>query len=89
MTKSIFNFSTFARSEFGLPAMPDIRTIDHWLDGNVKDRYAQSKSMMQHNKAGAHERRFAVLMNESFRLTSDLERFVRIPELSARRSFAC
>ncbi|KDQ11978.1 glycoside hydrolase family 2 protein [Botryobasidium botryosum FD-172 SS1] len=60
-------------SEFGLPAMPNIRTIDHWLDGNVKDRYAQSKSMMQHNKAGSHERRFAVLMNENFRLTGDLE----------------
>lgn len=63
-------------SEFGVPAMPDIRTVNHWLDGNVGDRYAQSKSMMQHNKAGSHERRFAVLMNENFRLTSDLERFV-------------
>lgn len=56
--------------------MPDIRTVDYWLDGNLKDRYAQSKSMMQHNKAGGHERRFAVLMNENFRITSDLERCV-------------
>ena len=58
--------------------MPDIRTVDYWLDGNVKDRYSQSKNMMQHNKAGSHERHFAVLMNENYRLTSDLERYVPI-----------
>ncbi|KAH9948314.1 glycoside hydrolase superfamily [Amylocystis lapponica] len=60
-------------SEFGLPSMPDIRTVDYWLDGNTKDRWAQSPSMQQHNKAGSHERRFAIVMNENFRLTSDLE----------------
>lgn len=53
--------------------MPDIRTVDYWLDGNTKDRWAQSPSMQQHNKAGSHERRFAIVMNENFRLTSDLE----------------
>ena len=53
--------------------MPDIRTIDYWLDGNVKERWAQSRLMAQHNRAGGHERRFAITMNENFRLTSDLE----------------
>ena len=51
--------------------MPDMRTIEYWLDGDDKERYAQSKLMAQHNKAGSHERRFAVLMNEMFRLTGD------------------
>ncbi|KAI0917712.1 hypothetical protein AcW2_007777 [Taiwanofungus camphoratus] len=60
-------------SEFGIPSMPDIRTVDYWLDGNKNERWAQSKLMAQHNKAGNHERRFAVIMNENFRLTSDLE----------------
>ncbi|PCH40558.1 glycoside hydrolase family 2 protein [Wolfiporia cocos MD-104 SS10] len=60
-------------SEFGIPAMPDIRTVDYWLAGNSKERWAQSKLMTQHNRAGNHERRFAILMNENFRLTSDLE----------------
>lgn len=32
--------------------------------------------MAQHNRAGNHERRFAILMNENFRLTSDLETHV-------------
>ncbi|KAF9800855.1 hypothetical protein IEO21_10274 [Rhodonia placenta] len=63
-------------SEFGIPSMPDIRTVDYWLAGNTKERWAQSKMMAQHNRAGNHERRFAILMNENFRLTSDLETHV-------------
>ncbi len=60
-------------SEFGITAFPDVKTVDYWLDGNAKDRWAQSKSMAQHDRAGAHERRFAIVMNENFRLTSHLE----------------
>ena len=60
-------------SEFGIPSFPDIKTVDYWLDGNTKDRWAQSKAMAQHDRAGSHERRFAIVMNENFRLTSDLE----------------
>ncbi|KZT12292.1 glycoside hydrolase family 2 protein [Laetiporus sulphureus 93-53] len=63
-------------SEFGIPALPDIQTIDYWLGGNTKERWAQSKLMSQHNRAGNHERRFAIVMNENFRLTSDLETYV-------------
>jgi beta-mannosidase len=32
--------------------------------------------MQQHNKAGSHERRFAIAMNENFRYTGDLESYV-------------
>ncbi|PIL34860.1 hypothetical protein GSI_02647 [Ganoderma sinense ZZ0214-1] len=60
-------------SEFGIPSFPNIKTVDYWLDGNTKDRWAQSKAMAQHDRAGSHERRFAIVMNENFRLTSDLE----------------
>ena len=60
-------------SEFGIPAFPDVKTVDYWLDGKTQDRWAQSKSMAQHDRAGAHERRFAIVMNENFRLTNDLE----------------
>ncbi|KZT69494.1 glycoside hydrolase family 2 protein [Daedalea quercina L-15889] len=63
-------------SEFGIPSFPDIRTIDHWLAGDTKERWAQSKLMAQHNRAGNHERRFAVLMNENFRITSDFDTHV-------------
>ncbi|KAJ9103264.1 hypothetical protein QFC21_002687 [Naganishia friedmannii] len=58
-------------SEFGMPTIPDIGTVDWWLNGDEKERYSQSKLMQQHNRAGSHERRFAVYMNEMFRLTGD------------------
>ncbi|KAJ9119092.1 hypothetical protein QFC22_003583 [Naganishia vaughanmartiniae] len=65
-----------ADSEFGMPSIPDIRTVDWWLDGNGKERYSQSKLMQQHNRAGSHERRFAVYMNEMFRLTGDFATYI-------------
>ncbi|KZV98784.1 glycoside hydrolase family 2 protein, partial [Exidia glandulosa HHB12029] len=68
-------------SEFGIPAFPDIRTVDYWLNGDTSQRYSQSKTNAQHNKAGAHERRFAILMNENFRLTNDFESHVYLTQL--------
>lgn len=54
--------------------MPILKTIEHWLDGaDNSQRYAQSPLMAQHTKAGSFERRFAIAMNENFKLTSDLE----------------
>ncbi|KAG6917171.1 hypothetical protein DXG01_003607 [Tephrocybe rancida] len=64
-------------SEFGIPSMPDMRTIAHWMgDADKSQWFSQSKLMAQHCRAGAFERRFAILMNENFRLTSDLETHV-------------
>ncbi|EIW81506.1 glycoside hydrolase family 2 protein [Coniophora puteana RWD-64-598 SS2] len=66
-------------SEFGVPSFPCMRTIEYWLDSAdvpKSQRYAQSKAMAQHCKAGSYERRFAVLMNELLRLTGDLETHV-------------
>jgi beta-mannosidase len=63
-----------AHSEFGMPSMPDMRTIGYWMDDADKNEwYAQSTLMAQHTRAGSFERRFAIAMNENFRLTSDLE----------------
>lgn len=65
-------------SEFGIPAMPSLETIKYWMQGITDERqwYAQSQAMAQHTKAGAFERRFAIVMNENFRLTEDLETYV-------------
>ncbi|CCM02300.1 uncharacterized protein FIBRA_04389 [Fibroporia radiculosa] len=65
-------------SEFGIPSIPDIRTVNYWLAENEDQRWAQSKLMAQHNRAGNHERRFAIVMNENFRLTGDLETFAHL-----------
>ncbi|KZS93857.1 glycoside hydrolase [Sistotremastrum niveocremeum HHB9708] len=68
-------------SEFGIPSMPDLRTIDHWMDDNDKERYSNSKLMAQHCKAGSHETRFAILMNENFKLTGDFESHVYLTQI--------
>jgi beta-mannosidase len=63
-------------SEFGMPSLPDIRTVKYWHGDDTSERHPQSKMMQQHNKAGSHERRFAIAMNENFRYTGDLESYV-------------
>ncbi|KAL5534294.1 hypothetical protein ACEPAG_756 [Sanghuangporus baumii] len=64
-------------SEFGIPSMPDMRTVNYWLrDTPESERYAQSKIMAQHDKAGSHERRFAFCLGDNFRYTSELETHV-------------
>ncbi|QRV83983.1 beta-mannosidase [Ceratobasidium sp. AG-Ba] len=69
-------------SEFGLPCLPDIRTIDYWLQGTDPiQRRVQSKAMQQHNKAGSHERRLAIVMNENFHITNNLETYAYLTQL--------
>ncbi|KAF9523149.1 glycoside hydrolase family 2 protein [Crepidotus variabilis] len=59
-------------SEFGIPSMPSMSTIKSWMAGADESQfYSQSQLMAQHTKAGSFERRFAIVMNENFRLTSD------------------
>ncbi|KAJ7597793.1 glycoside hydrolase [Mycena floridula] len=61
-------------SEFGIPSMPVMKTVDHWMQGaDDVHRYAQSPLMAQHCRAGLFERRFAIVMNDNFRMTEDLE----------------
>lgn len=47
-------------SEFGMEGYPDIRTVDYWLDGDAAERYPQSKTNNNHNKADGFERRLEV-----------------------------
>jgi beta-mannosidase len=43
------------------------------MDGvGEEQRHAQSALMAQHCRAGSFERRLAILMNENFRVTTDL-----------------
>lgn len=61
--------------------MPVMETIAHWMQGaDAGQMYSQSPLMAQHTRAGSFERRFAIAMNENFRLSGDLERCVRVGE---------
>lgn len=63
-------------SEFGMPAMPNWKTIEYWMDGaDKKEWYHQSPLIAQHCRAGMFERRFSIPMNENFRVTEDLETY--------------
>lgn len=54
--------------------MPSMTTIEYWMQGSDESQwYSQSQLMAQHTKAGSFERRFAIVMNENFRLTSDFK----------------
>jgi beta-mannosidase len=51
-----------------------MHTIRHWMGDAGEDQwYAQSPIMAQHVRAGSFDRRFAIVMNENFRVTEDLE----------------
>ncbi|GAA5894290.1 hypothetical protein JCM8208_002397 [Rhodotorula glutinis] len=63
-------------SEFGMEAAPDIRTIDYFLDGDVSERFAQSRTMSAHNKADGFERRLALYVTENIRAGTSLEDYV-------------
>ncbi|KAL5638363.1 hypothetical protein ACGC1H_005146 [Rhizoctonia solani] len=76
-------------SEFGLPSLADIRTIDYFLqDTDPSQRRVQSKAMQQHNKAGAHERRLAVYMNENFWMTNNLETYAYLTQVMQSEGLA-
>jgi len=62
-----------------MPSLPNMRTVEYWHGDDTSERHPQSKMMQQHNKAGSHERRFAIAMNENFRYTGDLESYVPFP----------
>ncbi|KAF8875633.1 glycoside hydrolase [Infundibulicybe gibba] len=64
-------------SEFGMPALPSMKTITYWMGSAQQSQWhAQSALMAQHTRAGSAERRFAIAMNENFRFTEDLEKYI-------------
>jgi len=55
---------------------PDIRTVDYWLAGNKSERYPQSRTMNNHNKADGFERRIELYLVENFKHAFDTESYV-------------
>ena len=47
-------------SEFGMEALPNMKTIDSYLPKGSTERYPQSSTIDFHNKAGGQERRLAM-----------------------------
>ncbi|KAF7313298.1 Beta-mannosidase B [Mycena chlorophos] len=68
-------------SEFGMEAYPNIRTVDYWLDGNTSERFPQSRTNVNHNKADGFERRLELYLVENFRHSFDMESYVYFTQI--------
>ncbi|KAK2736271.1 hypothetical protein FQN57_000801 [Myotisia sp. PD_48] len=71
-------------SEFGMQALPNIKTIDAFLpDGSRdSDRYVHSFTLDYHNKAVGHERRLAAYLVENIRYSvNPLEQYIHCTQI--------
>nr|GAT59392.1 glycoside hydrolase family 2 protein [Mycena chlorophos] len=68
-------------SEFGMEAYPNIRTVDYWLDGNTSERFPQSRTNVNHNKADGFERRLELYLVENFKHSFDMESYVYFTQI--------
>ncbi|THH15213.1 hypothetical protein EW146_g5231 [Bondarzewia mesenterica] len=75
-------------SEFGMQAYPNIRTVDHWLGGNTSERFPQSRTTVNHNKADGFERRLAMYVMENFKHVLDMESYVYYTQIMQSEALA-
>lgn len=71
-------------SEFGMQALPCVKTIESFLPlgKDDPDRYAQSRTLDHHNKAAGHERRLALYLVENMCYSPNpLEQYVYATQL--------
>ncbi|OBZ77132.1 Beta-mannosidase B [Grifola frondosa] len=67
---------------------PDIRTVDYWLGGNTAERYPQSRTMNNHNKADGFERRLELYLVENFKHAFDIESYVYYTQIMQAETLA-
>ncbi|KAI6113706.1 glycoside hydrolase family 2 protein [Pisolithus croceorrhizus] len=75
-------------SEFGMQGYPNVRTVDHWLDGRADERFPQSRLNNQHNKAAGFERRLELYLVENFRHAFDMDSYVYYTQIMQAEALA-
>ncbi|ESK97613.1 glycoside hydrolase family 2 protein [Moniliophthora roreri MCA 2997] len=75
-------------SEFGMEAYPNIRTVDYWLGGNKDERFPQSRTNNNHNKADGFERRLELYLVENFKHAFDMESYVYYTQVMQAETLA-
>ncbi|KAJ7068225.1 glycoside hydrolase family 2 protein [Mycena amicta] len=75
-------------SEFGMEGFPNIRTVDYWLDGNTSERYPQSRTTANHNKADGFERRLELYLVENFKHSFDMESYCYYTQIMQAETLA-
>ncbi|KAF8076338.1 glycoside hydrolase family 2 protein [Lyophyllum atratum] len=75
-------------SEFGMEGYPNIRTVDHWLGGDKAERFPQSRTNNNHNKADGFERRLELYLVENFRHSFEMESYVYYTQVMQAETLA-
>ncbi|KAI0307144.1 glycoside hydrolase family 2 protein [Multifurca ochricompacta] len=75
-------------SEFGMQAYPNIRTVDYWTGKKVSERYPQSRTVGNHNKAAGFERRLELYLIENFKHAFDMESYVYYTQIMQAETLA-
>ncbi|RDX53645.1 glycoside hydrolase family 2 protein [Lentinus brumalis] len=75
-------------SEFGMQGYPNIRTVDYWLGGDQSERYPQSRTNCNHNKADGFERRIELYLMENFKHAFDIESYVYYTQIMQAETLA-
>ncbi|KAG8986593.1 hypothetical protein FRB90_003901, partial [Tulasnella sp. 427] len=75
-------------SEFGMQGYPDIKTVDYWVGDNKAERYPQSRTMNNHNKADGFERRLELYLMENFKHAFDIESYVYYTQIMQAETLA-
>ncbi|KAH9483065.1 Beta-mannosidase B [Psilocybe cubensis] len=76
-------------SEFGMQGYPDIRTVDYWLGGDKSERYPQSRTNNNHNKADGFERRLEVRVSLFFLGGGEESQLRAVDTLDVKRERIC
>ncbi|RDB22567.1 Beta-mannosidase B [Hypsizygus marmoreus] len=75
-------------SEFGMEGYPNIRTVDYWLGGNNSERFPQSRTNNNHNKADGFERRLELYLVENFKHAFEMESYVYYTQVMQAETLA-
>lgn len=75
-------------SEFGMQGYPDIRTVDYWTGDHKTERYPQSRTSVNHNKADGFERRLELYLMENFKHAFTMESYVYYTQIMQAEALA-
>jgi beta-mannosidase len=68
-------------SEFGMHALPHLRTIKHFVQGDTSELYPQSRTLEMHNKATGGASRLEHYMIKNIRHDMSLEGYIYASQL--------
>ncbi|KAG6861004.1 hypothetical protein C0995_005024 [Termitomyces sp. Mi166 len=78
-------------SEFGMQfrqGYPNIRTVDYWLGGDKSERFPQSRTNNNHNKADGFERRLELYLMENFKHSFEMESYIYYTQVMQAETLA-